>query len=45
MAIEPFKAYWLSDAPTGLKFKNYTFCPRSIYMLCIYLETKATSAT
>jgi len=33
----PFKAYWLRDAPTGLTFKNCTFCPYCICVFCIYL--------
>jgi len=38
---EPFKAYWLRDAPTGLTFNNCTLCPRCIYVFCIYLRTNS----
>jgi len=34
---QPFKAYWLRDAPTGLTFNNCTLCPHCIYMFCVYL--------
>jgi len=37
----PFKAYWLRDAPTGLTFKNSTFCPHCIYVFCSYLRTNS----
>jgi len=37
----PFKAYWLSDAPTGLTFNNCTLCPHCIYVFCIYLRTNS----
>jgi len=29
----PVKPYWLNDKPTGLRFKNCTFCPHCIYVL------------
>jgi len=32
---QPFKAYWIRDAPTGLIFKNCTFCPHCIFVFCI----------
>jgi len=41
MILLPFKAYWLRDAPTGIKFNNSTFCPSSIYVFCIYLRTNS----
>ena len=36
-----FKAYWLSDASTGLTFNNCTLCPHCIYVFCIYLRTNS----
>jgi hypothetical protein len=39
VVTEPFTAYWLRDAPTGLQFKNFTFCPHCIYVFYIYLKT------
>jgi len=43
MSVKYFnrKPYWLHDAPTGLTFKNCTFCPYSIYVFCIYLRTNS----
>jgi len=38
---EPFKAYRLRDAPTGLTFKNFTFCQHCIYVFYIYLGTNS----
>jgi len=38
---KPSKAYWLRDAPSGLTLNNCTFCPRGIYMFCIYLRTNS----
>jgi len=35
--VNPFKVYWLREAPTGLTFKNFTLCPHCIYVFCIYL--------
>jgi len=35
------KAYWLRDAPAGLTFNNFTFCPHCIYVFCIYLRTNS----
>jgi hypothetical protein len=36
-----FKAFWLRDAPTGLTFKNFTFCPHCIYVFCVSLRTNS----
>jgi len=36
-----FNAYWLRDAPTGLIFKDCTFCPDCINLFCIYLGTNS----
>jgi hypothetical protein len=42
ITFQPFKAYWLRDAPTGLRiFKNCAFCPHCIYVFCIYLRTNS----
>jgi len=30
--------YWLCDAPTGLTFKNFTFC-HTLFVFRIYLRT------
>ena len=38
---QPFKAYWLRDAPTGLTFNNCKLCPRCNYVFCIYLRTNS----
>ena len=32
---EPFKAYWLRNAPTGLIFNNFTLRPHCIYVFSI----------
>jgi len=39
--FQPFKAYWLRDATTGLTFNNSTFCPHCIYVFCIYMGTNS----
>ena len=39
--IHTFKACRLRDTPTGLTFKNCTFCPHCIYVFCIYLRTNS----
>ena len=41
MNDQPFKAYLLSDAPTGLTFNNCMLCPHCIYVFCIYLRTNS----
>ena len=41
--VYPFKGYMLSDAPTGLTFKNCTFCPHLMCFVFISEQT-ATSA-
>jgi hypothetical protein len=41
LSFQPFKAYWLSDAPAGLKFSNFTLCQHCIYVFCIYLRTNS----
>ena len=38
---EPFTAYWLHDAPTGLILENFTLCPQCIYVFCIYMRTNS----
>ena len=38
---EPFKAYWLRNAPVGLTFNNCTLCPHCIYVFRIYLRTNS----
>ena len=38
---EPFKAYWLRDAPTSLTFNNCRLCTQCIYVFCIYLRTNS----
>jgi hypothetical protein len=37
----PFKACWLSEAPTSLTFNNCTLCPHCIYAFCIYFGTNS----
>ena len=32
------KAYWVRDAPTVLAFKNFTFCPRSVFMCFVFVS-------
>jgi hypothetical protein len=39
--FNPFKAYWLRDAPTGLTLNNCTLCPHCIYVFYIYLKTNS----
>jgi hypothetical protein len=39
--FQPFKAYWLRDAPTTLTFNNCRLCPHCIYVFCIYLRTNS----
>jgi len=39
--LQPVKAYWSRDAPTGLTFNNCTLCPHCIYVFCIYLRTNS----
>jgi hypothetical protein len=36
--LEPFKAYWLRDAPTSLTFNNFMLCLHCVYVFCIYLR-------
>ena len=38
---ELFKAYRSRDAPTGLTFNNFAFCPHCICVFCIYLRTNS----
>jgi hypothetical protein len=38
MWLDPFKAYWSRDEPTGLTFNNCTLRPHRINMFCIYLR-------
>jgi hypothetical protein len=38
---EPFKAYWLRDAPASLSFNNCTLSPHCMYVFCIYLITNS----
>ena len=41
--LQPFKAYWLRDAPTDLTINNCMLCRQctSIYDFCIYLKTNS----
>jgi hypothetical protein len=39
--VQPFKAYWLRGAPTGLTFNNCKLCPNCIDKFCIYLRTNS----
>jgi hypothetical protein len=34
----PSKAYWLRDAPTDLTFKNFTFCPHSVFLCFVFIS-------
>jgi hypothetical protein len=35
--------YWLLDVPTGLTFKNSTFCPHSVFMCIVFISEQTAT--
>ena len=42
----PFRAYWLSDAPTGLTFSNGMLCPHyvCVFMCHVFIWEQTTTS-
>jgi hypothetical protein len=43
LVFQPFEAYWLLDAPTGLTLKNSTFCPHCVFMCFVGISEQTAT--